>query len=41
MHQGLHGVFPYLISPIDNAGRILTDILGRLVADLVKAGVHG
>jgi len=28
-----HGVFPYLVSPIDSGGRILTD--------LIKAGVHG
>ena len=37
----LHGVFPYLVSPIDAQGRILTDVLGRLVSDLIKAGVHG
>ena len=36
-----HGVFPYLVSPIDAGGRILTDVLGRLVSDLIKAGVHG
>jgi len=36
-----HGVFPYLVSPIDAQGRILTDVLGRLVFDLIKAGVHG
>jgi 4-hydroxy-tetrahydrodipicolinate synthase len=36
-----HGVFPYLVSPIDAQGRILTDVLGRLVADLIKAGVQG
>src|ERR1700693_1265196 len=36
-----HGVFPYLVSPIDAQGRILTDVLGRLVSDLIKAGVHG
>jgi 4-hydroxy-tetrahydrodipicolinate synthase len=36
-----HGVFPYLVSPIDAQGRILTDVLGRLVSDLVQAGVHG
>jgi 4-hydroxy-tetrahydrodipicolinate synthase len=36
-----HGVFPYLVSPIDDAGRVLTDVLARLVSDLVKAGVHG
>src|SRR5262245_47172064 len=36
-----HGVFPYLVSPIDPSGRIKTDVLGRLCDDLVKAGVHG
>ena len=37
----LHGVFPYLVSPIDAQGRILTDVLGRLSNDLIAAGVHG
>jgi 4-hydroxy-tetrahydrodipicolinate synthase len=37
----LHGVFPYLVSPIDAAGRIKTDVLQRLCDDLIKAGVHG
>jgi 4-hydroxy-tetrahydrodipicolinate synthase len=36
-----HGVFPYLVSPIDAQGRILTDVLGRLASDLIAAGVHG
>jgi 4-hydroxy-tetrahydrodipicolinate synthase len=36
-----HGVFPYLVSPIDAAGHIKTDVLGRLCDDLIKAGVHG
>src|SRR5450756_2768915 len=36
-----HGVFPYLVSPIDSSGRIITDVLGRLASDLIKAGVHG
>ena len=36
-----HGVFPYLVSPIDHRGRILTDVLGRLASDLIKVGVHG
>jgi 4-hydroxy-tetrahydrodipicolinate synthase len=36
-----HGVFPYLISPVDAAGQIRTDVLGRLCDDLIKAGVHG
>jgi 4-hydroxy-tetrahydrodipicolinate synthase len=35
------GVFPYLVSPVDAAGRIKTAILGRLCDDLIKAGVHG
>jgi len=35
------GVFPYLVSPIDAQGRILTDVLGKLASDLIKAGVHG
>jgi 4-hydroxy-tetrahydrodipicolinate synthase len=36
-----HGVYPYLVSPIDAQGRIKTDVLGRLSDDLIKAGVHG
>jgi 4-hydroxy-tetrahydrodipicolinate synthase len=36
-----HGVSPYLVSPIDAGGRILTDVLGKLTSDLIKAGVHG
>src|SRR3954452_7133184 len=37
----LHGVFPYLVSPIDPSGRIKTSVLGRLCDDLIKSGVHG
>ena len=40
-HSDFHGVFPYLVSPIDAAGGIRTDVLGRLSDDLIKAGVHG
>ena len=36
-----HGVFPYLVSPIDADGRIKRDVLARLCDDLIKAGVHG
>ena len=36
-----HGVFPYLVSPVDEAGRVKTAVLGRLVDDLIAAGVHG
>jgi 4-hydroxy-tetrahydrodipicolinate synthase len=37
----LHGVFPYLVSPVDADGRIKADVLARLVDDLIEAGVHG
>ena len=37
----LFGVIPYLVSPIDGAGRVRGEILGRLVSDLIAAGVHG
>ena len=36
-----HGVFPYLVSPVDEAGRVNADVLARLCGDLIKAGVHG
>ncbi|WP_407176705.1 dihydrodipicolinate synthase family protein [Bradyrhizobium sp. STM 3562] len=36
-----HGVFPYLVSPIDADGRIRSGVLGQLCDDLIKAGVHG
>jgi len=36
-----HGVFPYLVSPVDADGRIRTGVLGRLCDDLIKSGVHG
>jgi 4-hydroxy-tetrahydrodipicolinate synthase len=36
-----HGVFPYLVSPIDAAGNIRESVLGRLCDDLIKSGVHG
>src|SRR5262245_46441425 len=38
---GFHGVFPYLVSPIDSSGRVKSDVLGRVADDLVNAGVHG
>ncbi|MGA7807376.1 dihydrodipicolinate synthase family protein [Bradyrhizobium sp.] len=36
-----HGVFPYLVSPIDPDGKLRTNVLGRLCDDLIKSGVHG
>ena len=36
-----HGVFPYLVSPVDSAGKIRADVLARLCEDLIGSGVHG
>jgi len=36
-----HGVFPYLVSPIDASGKIREAVLARLCDDLIKQGVHG
>jgi 4-hydroxy-tetrahydrodipicolinate synthase len=36
-----HGVFPYLVSPIDASGNVKADVLARLCDDLIGAGVHG
>lgn len=40
-HIEFHGVFPYLVSPIDERGRVKDEVLTRLVNDLIDAGVHG
>src|SRR5436305_10896512 len=36
-----HGVFPYLVSPVDADGNIRTKVLAKLCDDLIQAGVHG
>src|SRR6202048_4878951 len=36
-----HGVFPYLVSPVDADGKIRTNVLAKLCDDLIKSGVHG
>lgn len=36
-----HGVFPYLVSPIDADGEVSAQVLTRLCQDLMAAGVHG
>ncbi len=41
MKSALHGVFPYLVSPVDAEGRVKTDVLARLSDDLIAKGVHG
>lgn len=40
-HTGFHGVFPYLVSPVDENGRVRDEVLARLCDDLIVAGVHG
>jgi 4-hydroxy-tetrahydrodipicolinate synthase len=36
-----HGVFPYLVTPLDPDGKVRTAVLERLCDDLIHAGVHG
>src|ERR1051326_8585963 len=36
-----HGVFPYLVSPVDADGNIRTAVLAKLCDDLIGCGVHG
>src|SRR3954454_13870433 len=36
-----HGVFPYLVSPVDADGTVRMNVLARLCDDLIGAGVHG
>lgn len=38
---GFHGVFPYLVSPLNADGQIKREVLTRLCDDLIEAGVHG
>jgi len=38
---GFHGVFPYLVSPVDAEGCVRDEVLARLTDDLIRAGVHG
>ena len=39
--SNFHGVFPYLVSPIDSSGEVKAEVLARLCDDLINAGVHG
>lgn len=39
--NSFHGVFPYLVSPVDDAGAVKREVLARLCEDLIAAGVHG
>ena len=35
------GVFPYLVSPIDENGVVMDGVLGRLCEHVIASGVHG
>jgi dihydrodipicolinate synthase/N-acetylneuraminate lyase len=39
--MAFHGVFPYLVSPIDTSGEVKAEVLARLCENLIEAGVHG
>jgi 4-hydroxy-tetrahydrodipicolinate synthase len=39
--RSFHGVFPYLVSPIDDDGGVKDEVLARLVDHVIAAGVHG
>ncbi|MBP0447043.1 dihydrodipicolinate synthase family protein [Roseomonas sp. SSH11] len=39
--QDLHGVFPYLVSPIAPDGSVMEEVLAGLVDHLIASGVHG
>jgi 4-hydroxy-tetrahydrodipicolinate synthase len=41
MSTEFHGVFPYLVSPVDATGRVKDEVLAALVEHLIAAGVHG
>lgn len=35
------GIYPYLVSPIDARGDVAGLVMGRLIEDLIEAGIHG
>ncbi len=39
--KDLFGIIPYLPSPIDENGKVITSVLSRLCDDLITEGVHG
>ncbi len=39
--MSFHGVYPYLVSPVDETGEIREAVLTQLVEHLIDAGVHG
>ena len=41
MSQKFEGIFPYLVSPVDDQGNVKEEELARLVDHLIACGVHG
>jgi len=42
MHNGeFHGIFPYLVTPLDEKGRLKEQVLADLVDYLIGKGIHG
>ncbi|WP_294931208.1 dihydrodipicolinate synthase family protein [uncultured Paracoccus sp.] len=39
--MNFHGVFPYLVTPLDRDGNLREDVMEALVERLIGAGVHG
>ncbi len=39
--KDLFGIIPYLVSPVDDEGKVKTDVFQRLCSDLIDDGVHG
>ena len=39
--MAFRGVFPYLVSPVDETGKVDTKVLSNLTEHLIAAGVHG
>jgi len=37
----LHGIFPYLVTPLDEQGRLKEQVLADVVDHLIRQGVHG
>ncbi|SHI19630.1 dihydrodipicolinate synthase family protein [Pollutimonas bauzanensis] len=40
-NKDFHGVFPYLVSPVDGKGKVKTRVLSTLCRHLIRSGVHG
>ena len=40
-HASFHGIFPAIVTPLDDARQVDTANLEKLLSRLVQAGVHG